>query len=140
MAEETEEKQVILECTSKFFVGTEDAYYADGSVGGWWLIKIFGDVGNELAVRYDGDLALLVAIEKAEFTAPIYVGDMIEVTARLTKVGNTSRRHEFVAKKIIAGYRDPEHITQGDVLDPPEVVGTMVAIDVCPKDKQRIKH
>ena len=127
-----------MECKMTVRVSPQDAHYADGLVGGWWLMKVFGDACNEIALRYDGDSALLIAYEKAEFLAPVYVGDFIEVNCRLVKVGNTSRRYDYVAKKIIAAsHEDPNC---GDVLDPPQIVSTLTSIDVCPKERQRIKH
>src|SRR3954470_12586941 len=78
-----------------------DGHYAGGLVDGARMLQLFGDVATELLIRLDGDEGLFRAYESVEFLAPVYVGDYIEATGKITKVGNTSRVMQFEARKVI---------------------------------------
>jgi len=82
-----------------------DAHYAGGLVDGAKMVQLFGDVATELLIRLDGDEGLFVAYDNIEFLGPIYAGDFIEARGRIVKIGNTSRRMEFEAKKVITAQK-----------------------------------
>ena len=88
--------------TLRVRIGQEEAHYGGNLVEGARMLKLFGDVITEIAVITDGDEGLFVGYSNIEFTAPVYAGDFIEATGRVTKIGNTSRTVEFEARKIIA--------------------------------------
>ncbi len=113
-----------------------DAHYGGGLVDGARILALFGDVATELSIRLDGDEGLFAAYDEVRFLAPTYAGDYIEAEGRIVKVGKTSRRMEFEARKVIAAR--PE-IDDGaaDVLDPPVVVCRATGTCVTPKDKKR---
>ncbi len=77
------------------------AHYGGGLVDGAFIMQLFGDVATELLIRNDGDEGLFRAYDNVEFLAPLYAGDYIEVTGWITKKGNTSRKMEFEAYKVI---------------------------------------
>src|SRR5581483_8724284 len=77
------------------------AHYGGQLVNGAHLLKLFGDVATELAILCDGDEGLLAGYEKVELLAPVFAGDFIEATGRITRVGRTSRTIEFEARKVI---------------------------------------
>ncbi len=81
-----------------------DAHYAGNLVAGGTVMGLFGDVATELAIRHDGDEGLLRVYQNAEFLAPVYAGDFLEVVGRIVAAGNTSRRIELEARKVIARY------------------------------------
>ncbi|MCL2170355.1 MAG: 3-aminobutyryl-CoA ammonia lyase, partial [Defluviitaleaceae bacterium] len=83
-------------------MSAKDAHYAGGLVDGARMLALFGDVATELLIRQDGDEGLFVAYDSVEFLAPVYAGDYIEATGKIVNVGNSSRKMEFVAKKVIA--------------------------------------
>lgn len=114
-----------------------DAHYAGGLVDGARMLQLFGDVATELLIRHDGDEGLFVAYDMVEFKAPVYAGDFIEAVGRIVKVGNTSRRMEFEARKVIANANLPEQPSACDVLEEPIVVCRASGTCVVPKDKQR---
>src|SRR6059058_2011203 len=87
-------------------LSASDAHYGGQLVNGAHMLSLFGDVATELAILCDGDEGLLVGYEKVEFLAPLFAGDFIEATGRITKIGRTSRRMEFVACKVIAARPD----------------------------------
>lgn len=114
-----------------------DAHYAGGLVDGARILNLFGDVATELLIRNDGDEGLFVAYDSVEFLAPVYAGDFIEAHGKITKVGNTSRVMQFVAKKVISLTGDREVPSAADVLEEPVVVVKASGTCVVPKEKQR---
>src|SRR2546426_11402793 len=87
-------------------LSASDAHYGGQLVNGAHMLSLFGDVATELAIMCDGDEGLLVSYENVEFLAPIYAGDFVEAVGRITKIGGTSRRVEFEARKGIAARPD----------------------------------
>jgi len=103
------------------------------------MLNLFGDVATELLIRYDGDEGLFRAYSNVEFLAPVFAGDYIEVKGKITSAGNTSRKMEFEAWKIIAPEPESGESAAG-VLDKPILVCKASGTCVTPKDRQRIKH
>ena len=118
-------------------MSSQDAHYAGNLVDGARILNLFGDVATELTIQYDGDEGLLRAYDNVEFLAPVHGGDFIEVTGKITKVGNTSRKIVFEAYKVIAS--SPDHQSACDVLDPPILVAKASGTCVVTKEKQRKK-
>ena len=119
-------------------MSSHDAHYGGNLVDGAKMLQLFGDVATELLIRHDGDEGLFVAYESVEFTAPVYAGDYIEAVGEIVKVGNSSRKMVFEARKVIAPRPDIND-SACDVLDEPIVVCKAVGTCVVPKDKQRKK-
>lgn len=114
-----------------------DAHYAGGLVNGSHMLDLFGDVATELLIRSDGDEGLFVAYDNVEFKAPVYAGDFIEARGKIVKMGNTSRRMEFVATKVIALDPNGKHDSAATVLPEPVVVCIASGTCMVPKEKQR---
>lgn len=125
------------EVSLKVRVSEKDVHYAGGLVNGGWVISMFGDVGTELAARYDGDEGLLRGYSSIDLLKPIHAGDFIEITGKIVKVGNTSRIQEFVAKRYIKPAPQPNQESAVDVLDESEIVAKATMIGVTPKEWQR---
>ncbi|NLW23230.1 MAG: 3-aminobutyryl-CoA ammonia lyase [Tissierellia bacterium] len=113
-----------------------DAHYGGGLVDGAKMLQLFGDVATELLIRNDGDEGLFVAYDKVEFLAPVYAGDFIEAVGEISKIGNTSRKMKFEARKVIAARRDIGD-SACDVLEEPIVVCRAEGTCVVPKEKMR---
>src|SRR5438445_13379006 len=103
------------------------------------MLSLLGDVATELVIKCVGDEGLLVGYERIEFLAPLFAGDFIEVTGRITRIGRTSRRMEFEAWKVIAARPDISN-SAADVLDTPVVVGRAVGTTVVKAEHQRKKQ
>ncbi len=119
-------------------MGQHDAHYGGNLVDGAKMLNLFGDVATELLIRHDGDEGLFVAYESVEFVAPVFAGDYIEAVGEIVKVGNTSRKMTFEARKVIAPRTDLSD-SACDFLAEPIVVCRAVGTCVVPKDKQRNK-
>lgn len=113
-----------------------DAHYGGDLVDGAKMLQLFGDVATELLIRHDGDEGLFVAYDNVEFLAPVYAGEFIEAVGEITKVGNTSRKMKFEARKVIVPRPDINE-SACDVLDEPVVVCRAEGTCVVPKDKMR---
>ncbi|WP_419723379.1 hotdog fold domain-containing protein [Sulfoacidibacillus ferrooxidans] len=118
-------------------MSSADAHYAGNLVDGAKMLQLFGDVATELLIRHDGDEGLFVAYDQVEFKAPVYGGDYVEAYGRIVSAGNSSRKMEFYAFKVIQAEIDPLSPSAAEVLDPPLLVTYASGTCVVPKDKQR---
>jgi 3-keto-5-aminohexanoate cleavage enzyme len=127
-----------LKVTLRLRMSTHDAHYAGELVDGARMLGLFGDLATELLIRLDGDEGLFRAYESVEFLAPVFAGDYIEATAELLRVGDTSRRMAFEARKVIGNVRrDGVAPSAADVYEEPIVVCRAVGTCVTPKSMQR---
>ena len=118
-------------------MSAKDAHYGGNLVAGAHMVHLFGDVATELLIIQDGDEGLFCAYDNIEFLAPVYAGDYIEAVGEITKVGNTSRKMKFEARKVI-GSRPDINDSAADVLAEPIVVCRATGTCVTPKDKQNV--
>lgn len=112
------------------------AHYGGGLVDGAFNLQLFGDVATELLIRTDGDEGLFRAYDNVEFLAPLYAGDYVEAVGWITKKGNTSRKMEFEAYKVISSRTDLNE-SAAEVLTEKVLVCKASGTCVVPKDKQR---
>jgi len=113
-----------------------DAHYGGNLVDGAKMLQLFGDVATELLIRQDGDEGLFAGYDSVEFCAPVFAGDYIEAVGEIVKVGNSSRKMVFEARKVIVP-RPEISDSACDVLEEPIVVCKASGTCVTPKDKQR---
>ena len=118
-------------------MSTNDAHYAGNLVDGAKMLEIFGDVATELLIRSDGDEGLFLSYDNVEFTAPVYAGDFIEAKGKIVKKGNTSRKMEFEAHKVITSSKEAEYDSACDVLEEPILVAKASGTCVVQKERQR---
>lgn len=111
-----------------------DAHYGGGLVAGARVLELFGDVATELCIRSDGDEGLFAGYSVVAFVAPVRAGDFIEVTATLTRVGNTSREMNFVATRYACA-RPEISESAADLLEQPELVTRATGTCVVPADR-----
>lgn len=116
-----------------------DAHYAGDLVDGARLLGLFGDMATELLIASDGDEGLFVAYDAVEFLAPVFAGDFIEVRGEIIKSGNSSRRMEFTAHKVIESLRDAEQPSAAHVLPEPLLVARASGTCVVPVKRQRYR-
>lgn len=101
---------------------------ATGLIYAGKMMEFFGDLGTEVCVRTDGDGSLFLGYDEVRFTAPVYIGDLMEYHAWLEKKGTTSYKVKFEAYKIM---------TATEILPEPELCGYATGILIIPKDCQR---
>ena len=117
-------------------MSSADAHYGGSLVDGARVLALFGDAATELLIALDGDEGLFLRYDEVEFKAPVYAGDYIEVRGWITGVGNTSRRMEFEARKVIAARGDISP-SAADVLAEPVLVAKASGVCVTPTLSQR---
>ncbi|MDE6694281.1 MAG: 3-aminobutyryl-CoA ammonia lyase [Bacteroidales bacterium] len=122
--------------TLRLRMSAKDAHYGGNLVDGAHMVHLFGDVATELLIQIDGDEGLFAGYESIEFLAPVYAGDYIEAEGTIVKVGNTSRKMEFVARKVIATRPDIS-ASAADVLEEPIIVARAGGTCVTPKACKR---
>jgi 3-aminobutyryl-CoA ammonia-lyase len=110
------------------------AHYAGGLVDGAYVLGLFGDAATEVCIRTDGDEGLFASYADVQFVAPVRGGDVVEVSATVSRVGHRSRELRFVASVVARGRPGPGGAAAGaaDVVDPPQVVTTAVGTVVVP--------
>jgi 3-aminobutyryl-CoA ammonia-lyase len=124
--------EVGLTVTHRRFVPHSHAHYGGSLVDGAYVLGLFGDVATELAIRGDGDEGLLAGYDEVAFRAPVRAGDVIEITAVLTRVGRRSRDIEFTATVVCRAAPD-RGPSAADVVDPPLVAATARGVVVVPE-------
>ena len=120
-----------LVVTHRRYVPSSHAHYAGNLVDGAYSLACFGDVATELCIRTDGDEGLFASYSDVQFRAAVRAGDVLEVEARLTRVGRRSREMAFEARVVCRG-RPDRGASAAEVLDPPLVVTTAVGTVVVP--------
>ena len=120
-------------------MSAHDAHYGGNLVDGARMLQLFGDVATELLIKYDGDEGLFAGYESIEFLNPVFAGDFIEAVGKIVSTGNSSRKMEFEARKVIRPRTDISD-SAADFLEEPIVVCRAVGTCVTPKKCQRIKH
>ena len=117
-------------------MGAHDAHYGGNLVDGAKMLQLFGDVATELLIINDGDEGLFAAYDNIEFLAPVYAGDYIEAVGEIVKVGNSSRKMVFEARKVVVPRPDISD-SAADFLEEPIVVCRASGTCVVPVKCQR---
>lgn len=63
---------------------------AYGDIFGGWLMSQADIAGSTLAIQVSGGRVATVAVKEFRFMAPVLVGDLVELFARVERVGKTS--------------------------------------------------
>jgi 3-aminobutyryl-CoA ammonia-lyase len=124
----------MIENVIRLRMSTADGHYAGGLVDGARILQLFSDAVTEGLIRNDGDEGLM-RVMNAEFVAPVWCGDYIEIRATLIKTGNSSRTFECTAHKLIE--LGGPHDSSARVLSDAQLVTKAVAVAVVPLEKRR---
>lgn len=125
-----------METRFKVRMSLHDAHYGGNLVDGARILNLFGDAATELLIRQGGDEGLFRAYSAVEFLAPVHAGDFLEIRARITKTGKTSREMEFEAWIIIRPLPELSD-SAAEVLAEPILACQAAGTCVTPKEKQR---
>lgn len=120
-----------LSVTHRRYVPHSHAHYGGALVDGAYVLGLFGDVATELCIRTDGDEGLFAGYDEVAFVAPVRAGDVVEVTATVTRMGTRSRGVEFTALVVCRSAPDASP-SAARVLDPPLVAVTARGTVVVP--------
>ena len=102
----SEDRRLGLTVRHQRYVPYSHAHYGGNLVDGAYMLGLFGDVATELCIRADADEGLFAAYSDVQFRAPVRAGDVLEVTATVTRVGRRSREMAFAARVVGRGEPD----------------------------------
>jgi 3-aminobutyryl-CoA ammonia-lyase len=120
-----------LVVTHRRYVSYSHAHYAGDLVDGAYSLAAFGDVATEVCIRTDGDEGLFASYSDVQFHAPVRAGDVLEIEARVDRVGRRSRELAFEARVVCRG-RPDLGASRAEVLEPPLVATTARGTVVVP--------
>jgi 3-aminobutyryl-CoA ammonia-lyase len=123
-----------IECLLRLRMSMQDAHYGGNLVDGAKMLHLVGDAVTELLIISDGDEGL-TRIMTSENLAPVHGGDYVEVRARLTEIGSSSRKFECTIHKVISLVDVND--SAANVLPEPVLVLKATGVAVVPLDKQR---
>ncbi len=69
-----------------------------GNVHGGWVLKLIDEAGAIVASRHARNPAVTVEIDSVSFQAPVHVGDLVHVRARIVRAWRTSMEVEAVVE------------------------------------------
>ena len=118
----------MITVTHRRYVPYSHAHYAGNLVDGAYSLALFGDVATEVCIRLDGDEGLFASYSDVQFRAPVRAGDVVEVTATVTRMGTRSRTIEFTSSVVCRGTGG----SGAEVLDAPIVAVTATGTVVVP--------
>jgi 3-aminobutyryl-CoA ammonia-lyase len=114
------------------YVPYSDAHYAGNLVDGAYSLKLFGDVATEMCILTDSDEGLFASYSDVQFREPVRAGDVLEVTAELTRVGTRSRTLDLAVSVVARGAATPERPGAAEMLAVPLVATTATGTVVVP--------
>jgi 3-aminobutyryl-CoA ammonia-lyase len=117
-----------FEVMHRRYVPYSHAHYAGDLVDGAYALGLFGDVATEVCIRLDGDEGLFASYSDVQFRSAVRAGDVLEVSATVTRMGWRSRTVDFVARVVCRGTVG----SSAQVLDPPVVAVTATGTVVVP--------
>ena len=123
--------QVGMTVVQRRYVPYSHAHYAGNLVDGAYALAAFGDVATEVCIRTDGDEGLFASYSDVQFKAPMRAGDVLEISATVTRMGNRSRTLDFEARVVCRGRPDVRE-SAAEVLEPPIVAVTATGTVVVP--------
>lgn len=127
-----------LTVTLRLRLGADSARGVGDSADPARVVGLFGDVASELLARLDGDQGELRSLEAVEVLAPLRVGDYLEVTGVVTKVGRETRTLAFEARRVVERARAPGlSPSAADALAEPIAVCRAIGTAVVPVALQR---
>ena len=115
--------------THRRYVPYSHAHYAGNLVDGAYSLGLFGDVATDLMILTDGDEGLFASYADIQFTAPVRAGDVLEITARVTRVGRRSRELTFTSTVVCRGRPDLGEASAEELAEPilaVQATGTIV--------------
>src|SRR5687768_18466529 len=127
----TEDARLGLVVTHRRYIPYSHAHYAGSLVDGAYLLGLFGDVATEVCIRTDGDEGLFASYADVQFRAPVQAGDVVEVSATVTRVGRRSRDLELEAR-VVARATKGGVASAAEVVEPPLVAVTARGTVVVP--------
>jgi 3-aminobutyryl-CoA ammonia-lyase len=117
--------------THRRYIDFSHAHYGGDLVDGAFVLSMFGDIATDLCIQTDGDEGLFASYSRVDFLAPVRAGDVIEVSAKVTRVGTRSREASFEAR-LVSRARPDRNASAAELLDEPVVAVSATGTVVVP--------
>ena len=127
----TKDSRLGLTVTHRRYIPYSHAHYGGNLVDGAYMLGLFGDVATEACIRTDGDEGLFASYSDVQFRAPVLAGDVLEVSATVSRVGTRSRQLVFEAR-VVCRAQPERGPSAAAVLDDPVVAVTATGTVVVP--------
>ena len=127
----TDDPRLGMRVVHRRYVPYTCAHYAGNLVEGAYSLALFGDVATEVCIRTDGDEGLFASYSDVQFKAPVQAGDVLEITATVTRMGTRSRTIEFTCAVVCRGAGG----SAASVLPEPVVAVTATGTVVVPAER-----
>ena len=128
----TDDPRLGLTVSHRRYVPYSHAHYGGNLVDGAYVLGLFGDVATEASIRADADEGLFASYSDIQFLAPVLAGDVLEVTATITRVGRRSRAVTFEAR-VLCRAEPARGPSAARLLDEPIVAVTATGTVVVPE-------
>ncbi|MGH3993762.1 MAG: acyl-CoA thioesterase, partial [Pseudonocardiaceae bacterium] len=92
-----------------------------GNVHGGWIMKLCDEVAGIAAIRHSGHRVVTAAIDRMNFRSPIFVGDLVTLSASVNAAWRTSMEVGVRVEKENVWTRERVHTSTAYL--------TMVALD-----------
>ena len=116
----------MITVTHRRYVPYAHAHYAGNLVDGAYSLGLFGDVATEVCIRLDGDEGLFASYSDVQFQAPVQAGDVLEVTATVSRMGTRSRTIDFRAVVVCRGTGGSAAVVLAEPIVAVTATGTVV--------------
>lgn len=131
----TDDPRLGLTVRHQRYVPYSHAHYGGNLVDGAYVLGLFGDVATEASIRADADEGLFASYSDIQFREPVLAGDVLEVTATITRVGRRSRGMTFEARVLCRA--DPDRgPSAARLLDDPILAVTATGTVVAPEARE----
>lgn len=121
--------------THRRYVDFTHAHYAGNLVDGAYVLGLFGDIATDVCLQLDGDEGLFAAYSTVTFHQPVHAGDVLEVTATVSRMGNRSRDIDFTAHVVTRSLADGT--SRGQLMPEPILVVSATGTVVVPVATER---
>jgi 3-aminobutyryl-CoA ammonia-lyase len=92
--------EVGLRLVHRRYVDHSEAHYAGNLASGGFVVSLFNDIATDLCIQMDHDEGLFASYSEVSFHDALRAGDVLEVSARLDRVGRRSRTVRFEAHVV----------------------------------------
>ena len=123
--------EVGLRLVHRRYIDHSEAHYAGNLASGGFVVSLFNDIATDLCIQMDHDEGLFASYSDICFHEALRAGDVLEVSARLDRVGRRSRTVRFEAH-VVSRARPDLGVSDSAVLDGPMLIASATGTVVVP--------
>jgi 3-aminobutyryl-CoA ammonia-lyase len=109
-------------------VNNLETHYLGGLLAGASLTRMMADCASEVSIRRDGRLGEFSKFERVDILAPVYAGDVLELSAAVVDQPAGGLRIAVQAGRVLRAVEQPGGLSGGEPSDPPQPVGRAIFV------------